>query len=123
MLSALDYSLVLFIVAELLHTVRLTLRNRTLDAEPFLVVGVIAGIRKVLIVTAEPDKSFTWSSQGIELLILICLILVATVSVWRRETHPDDSPGKGSRPAGPGTDAGGCALHRARSTARRPPHP
>ncbi|MFF4232009.1 phosphate-starvation-inducible PsiE family protein [Streptomyces sp. NPDC001820] len=94
-LSALDNSLVLFIVAELLHTVRLTIRNRTLDAEPFLVVGVIAGIRKVLIVTAEPDKSFTWSSQGIELLILICLILVATVSVWvwRRATHPDDSPG------------------------------
>lgn len=85
----------LFIVAELLHTVRLTIRNRPLDAEPFLVVGVIAGIRKVLIVTAEPDKSFTWSSQGIELLILICLILVATVSVWvwRRATHPDDSPG------------------------------
>ncbi|MFE2473695.1 hypothetical protein [Streptomyces mirabilis] len=37
----------LFIVAELLHTVRLTIRNRTLDVEPFLVGGVIAGIWKV----------------------------------------------------------------------------
>ncbi|MEV6212438.1 phosphate-starvation-inducible PsiE family protein [Kitasatospora sp. NPDC051914] len=44
-LSALDNGLVLFIVAELLHTVRLTVRNQTLDAEPFLVVGLIAGIR------------------------------------------------------------------------------
>ncbi|MEU6371010.1 hypothetical protein ABZ876_36270 [Streptomyces sp. NPDC046931] len=54
-------------MAELLHTVRLTLRNRTLDAEPFLVVGPIAGIRKVLIVTAEAEKSFRWNVQGIEL--------------------------------------------------------
>ncbi|MGW7244019.1 phosphate-starvation-inducible PsiE family protein [Streptomyces sp. NPDC054804] len=52
-LSALDNGLGLFIVAELLHTVRLMIRNQTLDAEPFLVVGLIAGIRKVLIVTAE----------------------------------------------------------------------
>ncbi|MFF2467607.1 phosphate-starvation-inducible PsiE family protein, partial [Streptomyces mirabilis] len=54
---ALDNGLVLFIVAELLHTVRLTILNQTLDAEPFLVVGLIAGIRKVLIVTAEAEKS------------------------------------------------------------------
>ncbi|MFE2476974.1 phosphate-starvation-inducible PsiE family protein [Streptomyces sp. NPDC059389] len=63
-LSALDSSLVLFIVAELLHTVRLTIRNQTLDAEPFLVVGLIAGVRKVLIVTAEAEKSFRWQVKG-----------------------------------------------------------
>ena len=68
MLSALDNGLVLFIVAVLLHTVRLTIRNQTLGAEPFLVVGLIAGIRKVLIVTAEAEKSFRWNDQGIELL-------------------------------------------------------
>ncbi|MFI7407928.1 phosphate-starvation-inducible PsiE family protein [Streptomyces sp. NPDC049627] len=91
-LSALDSSLVLFIVAELLHTVRLTIRNRTLDAEPFLVVGLIAGIRKVLIVTAEAEKSFRWNPEGIELLILAGLILVmaTAVYVWRRSTRPGD---------------------------------
>ncbi|GHF21242.1 hypothetical protein GCM10014715_89300 [Streptomyces spiralis] len=91
-LSALDSSLVLFIVAELLHTVRLTIRNRTLDAEPFLVVGLIAGIRRVLIVTAEAEKSFRWSVEGIELLILAGLILVmaTAVYVWRRSTRPGD---------------------------------
>ncbi|WP_405575402.1 phosphate-starvation-inducible PsiE family protein [Streptomyces sp. NBC_01167] len=101
-LSALDNSLVLFIVAELLHTVRLTIRNQTLDAEPFLVVGLIAGIRKVLIVTAEADKSFRWSVQGIELLVLMGLILVMATSVyvWRRSTHPDNFlPVQGSRTA------------------------
>ncbi|MES4893068.1 phosphate-starvation-inducible PsiE family protein [Streptomyces sp. NPDC096012] len=91
-LSALDNSLVLFIVAELLHTVRLTIRNQTLDAEPFLVVGLIAGIRKVLIATAEAEKSFQWNVQGIELLILAGLILVmaTAVYVWRRSTRPGD---------------------------------
>ncbi|WUJ18500.1 phosphate-starvation-inducible PsiE family protein [Streptomyces sp. NBC_00390] len=91
-LSALDNGLVLFIVAELLHTVRLTIRNQTLDAEPFLVVGLIAGIRKVLIVTAEAEKSFRWNVEGIELLVLAGLILVmaTAVYVWRRSTRPGD---------------------------------
>lgn len=82
----------LFIVAELLHTVRLTIRNQTLDAEPFLVVGLIAGIRKVLIVTAEAEKSFRWNVEGIELLILAGLILVMATAayVWRRSTRPED---------------------------------
>ena len=48
LLTVLDKTLVLFIVAELLHTVRITIQKRTLDAGPFLVVGSIAGIRRVL---------------------------------------------------------------------------
>lgn len=62
----------LFIVAELLPIVRLTIRNRTLDAEPFLVVGPIAGIRRVLIVTAEAERSFGGTSRG------------SSCSYWRR---------------------------------------
>ncbi|MFI9272117.1 phosphate-starvation-inducible PsiE family protein [Kitasatospora sp. NPDC052896] len=90
-LSALDSSLVLFIVAELLHTVRLTIRNRTLDAEPFLIVGLIASIRKVLIVTASPDKTFNWNVQGIEFLVLAGLlsVLVLALYCWRRATRPE----------------------------------
>ncbi|MFD2683771.1 phosphate-starvation-inducible PsiE family protein [Streptomyces phyllanthi] len=104
-LAALDNSLVLFIVAELLHTVRLTIRNRTLDAAPFLVVGLIAGIRKVLIVTAEADKSFRWNVQGVELLILAGLILVMALAVyvWRccpdgRASAPDIASSSNPRP-------------------------
>jgi uncharacterized membrane protein (DUF373 family) len=91
-LSAVDISLVLFIVAELLHTVRLTIRNQTLDAEPFLVVGLIAGIRRVLIATAEAEKSFRWNVEGIELLTLAALILVMAIAmyVWRRCMRPGD---------------------------------
>jgi uncharacterized membrane protein (DUF373 family) len=83
----LDETLLLFIVAELLHTVAIALRHRgALDPEPFLVVGLVAGIRRVLILTAEAEQSFRWNPEGIELLILMTLILVLAVAtyVWRR---------------------------------------
>ncbi|MFB6528703.1 phosphate-starvation-inducible PsiE family protein [Streptomyces sp. NPDC056399] len=69
-----------------------TIRNQTLDAEPFLVVGLVAGIRKVLIVTAEAEKSFRWNVEGVELLVLAGLILVMATAgyVWRRSTRPGD---------------------------------
>ena len=91
-LTVLDKALVLFIVAELLHTVRITIQNRTLDAGPFLVVGLIAGIRRVLIVTAQAERSFQWNPQGIELVILIALILVmaVTILIWRRASPTGD---------------------------------
>jgi uncharacterized membrane protein (DUF373 family) len=91
-LSFLDTSLVLFIVAELLHTVRITIRDHILDAEPFLVVGIVAGVRKVLILTAEANGSFRWNPQGIELLILMGLILAMTVAItlWRHSKPPSD---------------------------------
>ena len=85
-LTLLDKGLLLFMVAELLHTVRITVHERALAAEPFLIVGLIAGIRRVLILTAQTEKGFTWNGQGIELTILTALILVMAVAilVWRR---------------------------------------
>jgi uncharacterized membrane protein (DUF373 family) len=85
-LNLLDKGLVLFMVAELLHTVRITVRDRSLAAEPFLIVGLIAGIRRVLILTAQADTGFQWNPQGIQLVILIGLILVMAVAIliWRR---------------------------------------
>lgn len=85
-LTILDKGLVLFMVAELLHTVRITLRDRALAAEPFLIVGLIAGIRRVLILTAQADSGFRWNPEGIQLVILVGLILVMAVAiyVWRR---------------------------------------
>ena len=103
-LSFLDATLILFIIAELLHTVRITIRNRRLDAEPFLVVGLIAGVRRVLIVTAAGEKSFQWNHEGIELVILMALILVMTITtwVWRHSTRlrdaADRQPYGGNRP-------------------------
>ena len=92
-LTVLDKGLVLLMVAELLHTLRVTVRERGLAAEPFLIVGLIAGIRRVLILTAQTDtsgpgarSSFQWNPEGIQLLILVGLILVMAIAIgiWRR---------------------------------------
>jgi uncharacterized membrane protein (DUF373 family) len=87
LLNVLDKGLILFIIAELLHTVRVTIQERTLVAEPFLIVGLIAGIRRILILTAQTTQSpFNASSQGVELVLLILLVLVMTgaVILYRR---------------------------------------
>jgi uncharacterized membrane protein (DUF373 family) len=85
-LTVLEQTLLLFIVAELLHTVAIAVEHRgALDPVPFLVVGLVAAIRSVLILAAEAERSFQWNPQGIELLILMALILVLAVTavVWR----------------------------------------
>src|SRR5438445_561850 len=49
----LDKGLVLFIIAELLHTARVTIQERKLVVEPFLLVGLIAGVRRLPVITAQ----------------------------------------------------------------------
>jgi uncharacterized membrane protein (DUF373 family) len=89
----LDKGLILFIIAELLHTVRVTIQERTLVVEPFLIVALIAGVRRLLLVTAQlaaKNASFSWGQQGIEMTVLLALILGITVAivVWHRSHGP-----------------------------------
>lgn len=90
--SVLDDTLLVFMIVELLHTVRITLRDHRLAAEPFLVVGLIAGVRRILILTANsetlkggPDFVVYW----VQLLLLIVLVvsMVVALFIWRR-SHP-----------------------------------
>lgn len=83
--TALDEVLLVFVVAELLHTVRVTLRDRALTAEPFLIVGLIAGVRRILILTASnenlrsgPDFVVYW----VQLLLLIVLVIAMVVALY-----------------------------------------
>ncbi|MDT7597172.1 MAG: hypothetical protein QOJ06_2718 [Pseudonocardiales bacterium] len=90
-LAVLNETLLLFIVAELLHTVAIAIKHGgALDPEPFIVVGLVAGIRRVLILTAEAEQAFHWNPQGIELFILMGLILVMAIAtlVWRYAIRP-----------------------------------
>src|ERR671936_3071345 len=86
----LDSGLLLFIIAELLHTVRATIQERTLVVEPFLIVGLIAGVRRLLLLTAQlvdqattgkAGPAFSWGQQGIEMTVLIGLILGITIAL------------------------------------------
>ena len=52
----LDDVLLTLIVAELLHTLRFVVLRGEIVAEPFLFVGLIAVVRRILIITAELEQ-------------------------------------------------------------------
>lgn len=50
---ALDHLMVVLMLAEILHTVLLFVKTGHFSYQPFLMVGIIAGIRRILVLTAE----------------------------------------------------------------------
>jgi len=90
---AIDRLLFVLMVVEILHTVRVSFRSGTLVAEPFLVVGLIASIRRVLVITLEssqanqygkwsPESEALIRSSMLELIVLAVLILVMVLSIY-----------------------------------------
>jgi uncharacterized membrane protein (DUF373 family) len=80
----LDRILLILLVVELLYTVQVSFREHSLIPEPFLLVGLIAAIRRVLILTAEfaqvhGESEIVFRHFVIELVVLTVLI-VALVS-------------------------------------------
>lgn len=55
-LQVLDRLLLLLIIAELLHTLRLVIDEGEIQAEPFLLIGLIAVVRRVVVVTANIEQ-------------------------------------------------------------------
>lgn len=52
-LDIMDGLLFILMLVEILHTVRVSIRSGSLTCEPFLIVGLIASIRRVLVITLE----------------------------------------------------------------------
>ncbi len=88
-----DRLLFVLMVVEILHTVRDSLRSGSLVCEPFLIVGLIASIRRVLVITLESSRvsvtgKWTTDSQAmldsnmLELAVLGGLILIMVVSIY-----------------------------------------
>ena len=96
MISLLDRVLLVLMFAEILYTVQVSFREHALVPEPFLVVGLIAAIRRVLVITAEfADVKDTapevFKTPMVELALLTVLSLVLVVSLVllrRRPTMP-----------------------------------
>jgi uncharacterized membrane protein (DUF373 family) len=55
-IQLLEGLLMVFILAELIHTIRAVIEENVLRTEPFLIVGIVAAIRRVLVVTADADR-------------------------------------------------------------------
>lgn len=91
----LDQILLILLVVELLYTVQVSFREHAVMPEPFLLVGLIASIRRVLILTAEVGQpgakvdSSALQHFVMELGVLTLLIVALTVSLFvlrRRDT-------------------------------------
>ena len=103
-LELLDGLLLVFIVVELLHTVRAVLDDKVLSAEPFLVVGIVAAIRRLIVISAEAPKAVgepVFADRMLEMGILIVAVaaLGVTIAVLRRNRAGSVEPG-GSDGAG-----------------------
>src|SRR5438445_556134 len=55
-LQVLDQLLIVLVLVEVLHTVRISIRSKEILIEPFLIVGLIASIRRVLVITMAAAK-------------------------------------------------------------------
>ncbi|HYY24521.1 MAG TPA: phosphate-starvation-inducible PsiE family protein [Candidatus Udaeobacter sp.] len=82
----LDRILLIIIFVEVLYTVQVSFRQHILQPEPFLVVGMIAVTRRILVLTAEisklvKDDEALFRNSMIELGLLTILIISLVVSL------------------------------------------
>lgn len=102
-IDLLDRLLLILLIVELTYTVQVSFREHKLTPEPFLMVGLIAVIRRLLVLTAELPQllekgdPIVFRQVAIELALLAALIvaLVASlVMLSRRPVQPVAAPGK-----------------------------
>jgi uncharacterized membrane protein (DUF373 family) len=89
----LDQILLILMIVEILYTVQVSFREHTLVPEPFLVVGLIAGTRRVLVLTAEfgdlverGDEAFRNAMIELGLLTAMIVALVGSLVLLRRRS-------------------------------------
>jgi uncharacterized membrane protein (DUF373 family) len=96
----LDRLLLIIIFVEVLYTVQVSFRQHILQPEPFLVVGLIAVTRRILVLTAEMSKLAKETQTGfynamIELglltILIISLVLCLRMLRQRDQSGGDES--------------------------------
>jgi uncharacterized membrane protein (DUF373 family) len=102
-IEILDSVLLVMMTMEIVYTVAVSLESHTLVAEPFLIIGMIAAIRRMLVITAESTKleasnpaAFRNTLIELGLLALMVLSLAGAImllrgSEARRTLPPDDA--------------------------------
>ena len=95
-IGLLDRTLLVLMLVELLYTVRVSFKQHALLPEPFLIVGLIAATRRILVVTAEfsvkgqePGK-FREGMIEIALLTVMVVALVGSLLMLRSKEKTKD---------------------------------
>ena len=91
----LERILLFFIIAELLHTLRLVDFGGTILVEPFLFIGLIAVVRRILLITAEAEgaggpEDVTGFLVEIGVLGALTLALAISIHLLRRSRASGD---------------------------------
>lgn len=79
--NLLDRVLLVLILAEIVHTVVLSLRAHSLVAQPFVVVGLVAVIRRILFILSN---AITVSTTQFALLLAMVVVFIAGLVVVNR---------------------------------------
>jgi phosphate-starvation-inducible protein E len=89
-ISLLDRLLLTLMLVELLYTVQVSFREHTLVPEPFLLVGLVAATRRILVLTAElgdvkdrPVDAFRASMTELGVLTIMIVAFVACLLMLR----------------------------------------
>ncbi|MGB3212520.1 MAG: phosphate-starvation-inducible PsiE family protein [Desulforhopalus sp.] len=95
----LDGLLLVMMMVEILHTVGIMIKEHKLVIEPFLAVGIIAAIRRILIITAEqvhptPEHAAAFKMTMYELGLLSGMILALVLCIFLLRRHGRDAPVK-----------------------------
>ena len=117
--EVIDRLLAVLMLVEILHTVRISIRSHTLVTEPFLVVGLIATIRRMLVITldaANLTSGSNWANDGqarlraslleLGLLGAIVIVLVISIYILRKSQSPNEEQETGGSEAGESARSG-----------------
>ena len=100
-IETLDAILLVFIFVELLYAVRITLKERQIVAEPFLIAGILVCIKEIVVLAVkaptdylEKGPEFTRAMTEVGLLGVLVLVLAGTTVLLRKkEKEPEENSG------------------------------
>jgi phosphate starvation-inducible membrane PsiE len=85
-IDILNTVLLVMMTMEIVYTVAISLESHTLNAEPFLLIGVIAGIRRMLVITATSTDAEAnparFHNTLVELGLLAATVVALAVAIW-----------------------------------------
>ena len=101
LVDVLDTLLLVFIFVELLYAVRTTLKERQIVAEPFLIAGILASIKEIIVLSVAAaeeyiDKGPEFARAMVEIGVLagvVVALAVTAVLLRAKEKEPEENSG------------------------------
>ncbi len=90
--NVIDKIMLALMIIEIMYTVRISLQSHQLQPEPFILVGMIAAIRRILVISVESGYLVLADQEGflnllleIAVLGVLVILFVVAIVLLRRE--------------------------------------